>query len=144
MKIDLVFSAVLEDGTSCTRPATTHDGLCAECWNRLFTFEPEPESEPAFSIDHKRKQARKCGLCRKSGHLTAECSLKKQPHQKVCPVCANLPHRVLGPKCRACGLRYANEEPVTLAYIASLPQPNRTLWPDSKGLLWTSERRRRR
>jgi rubredoxin len=31
------------------------------------------------------------------------------PSEKICTSCASLPHRVVGPKCRTCGLLYADE-----------------------------------
>ena len=31
------------------------------------------------------------------------------PSEKVCAACAGLSHRVVGPKCRTCGLLYADE-----------------------------------
>jgi hypothetical protein len=52
----------------------------------------------------------KCGLCRQLGHTILDCPRRSEA-KPVCPLCADLTHRVKGPRCRRCKLRYADEQP---------------------------------
>jgi hypothetical protein len=54
-----------------------------------------------------------CSVCSSTAHNRATCPERLSGERKfLCGECAGLPHRVLGPKCRTCGTRYAAEEPV--------------------------------
>lgn len=60
-------------------------------------------------------EPRRCGLCRKPEHLTANCPLRVgRSSKRVCSVCCGLAHR--RPRkvtCDGCGERYAPEPPVS-------------------------------
>lgn len=59
----------------------------------------------------------RCRTCRRKGHHTSECHpvVRKAT---VCTLCASLPHRVQGIRCKRCRLRYEREEVPGVDYDA--------------------------
>lgn len=57
-----------------------------------------------------------CGLCglTKSGILYGKCRTCRNKNPKRCSLCAGQPWRVVGPKCRRCGLLFRAEPDATL------------------------------
>jgi hypothetical protein len=70
--------------------------------------------EPKCESCGTRAALSECGLCRQMGHAAAVCPKRKTGEAKSTCICAGLTHRVIGPKCRGCGLRYKDEAPVEL------------------------------
>jgi hypothetical protein len=62
-------------------------------------------------LREKPRAANTCSCCHITGHTREFCP-DRPPRKFFCDACAGLSHRVLGPKCRTCGTRYAAEEPV--------------------------------
>lgn len=64
-------------------------------------------------------RTRRCGLCGRQGHASAACE-KRRP-KTICELCGSLPHRVTGPRCRRCRLRYEAEPCEGIDYGARNP-----------------------
>lgn len=73
--------------------------------------------EPKCPRCSTRRANSRCGLCRQLGHITLACPSRKH-EGRVCYLCASLPHRVTGPRCRVCLSLYADEPREEIDYAA--------------------------
>lgn len=78
---------------------------CVLCGSRFLGISTARYCSKACG--RKRASLNECGLCRRVGHAAADCP-KRKP-RRVCNECGSLPHRVRGPRCKSCKLRYAPE-----------------------------------
>ena len=68
-----------------------------------------------FARSGRRHRQPRCNTCREEARERRGRNGRKQIPCAYCSLCCGLAHRVEGPMCRECGLRYAEQEPVVIS-----------------------------
>lgn len=86
--------------------------VCADCTpKRTCIACGDTKVETEFCLVHRDGQARqsRCKSC--DGSRVREHKGERSSRScRFCAECAGMPHRVVGPRCRTCGLLYADEK----------------------------------
>lgn len=65
------------------------------------------------------RHPRRCGMCKSTEHVSRDCDLRVG--LKYCRLCCSMAHRVVGARCRECGLAFRELPPVKLEIVRGSP-----------------------